>query len=147
MSVTLRDGGPDPAMAEAEGGCHCGAVRFRVRLADGLRPARRCTCSFCRMKGTVAVTVADGGFTLISGESLRDYRFNTGTARHWFCGVCGIATHHARRSVPGQLAVNAACLDGASPFDFLDLPVMDGEAHPADSGVSREAGRLRYSPA
>ncbi|MFC0810724.1 GFA family protein [Paracoccus panacisoli] len=134
-------------MTEAEGGCHCGAVRFRVRLADGLRPARRCTCSFCRMKETVAVTVADGGFTLISGESLRDYRFNTGTARHWFFGVCGIATHHARRSVPGQLAVNAACLDGVSPFDFLDLPVMDGEAHPADSGVSREAGRLRYSPA
>ena len=36
--------------------CHCGAVRFRVRLSDGLASARRCDCSLCRMRGAVAVT-------------------------------------------------------------------------------------------
>lgn len=134
-------------LAEATGGCHCGAVRFRVRLADGLRTARRCTCSYCRMKGAVAVTVAEGGFELLQGaEALSEYRFNTGVAAHHFCRVCGVNTHHARRSSPGQLAVSVACLDGRSPFDFADLPVMDGENHPSDSGRSRRAGVLRYSP-
>lgn len=148
MNVTIRQGGPDPAMAEAEGGCHCGAVRFRVRLAAGLTTARRCTCSYCRVKGVVAVTAAQDGLTLISGEgTLTEYRFNTGAAQHWFCSVCGTHTHHARRSVPGQVAVSAAALDGVSPFDFLELPVSDGENHPSDTGVSRQAGRLIYDPA
>lgn len=134
-------------LAEAWGGCHCGAVRFRVRLADGLRTARRCTCSYCRMKGTVAVTVSEGGFDLLQGaDALTEYRFNTDVAAHHFCRVCGIPTHHARRSTPGQLAVSVACLDGRSPFDFAELPVMDGENHPSDSGRSRRAGVLRYSP-
>ena len=30
---------------EHEGACHCGAVRFRVRLTGGLAEARRCSCS------------------------------------------------------------------------------------------------------
>ena len=38
------------------GACHCGAVKFRVRLSKGLRTARRCNCSFCRMRGAVAVS-------------------------------------------------------------------------------------------
>lgn len=148
MTVTLRPGAIDPGPAVTEGGCHCGAIRFRVRLADGLRTARRCTCSYCRMKGSVSVTVADGGFDLLSGaDSLGEYRFNTGVAAHRFCLLCGIHTHHSRRSVPGQLAVNLACLDGLSPFDVLELPVGDGQDHPADSGVSRLAGVLRYIPA
>ncbi len=31
------------------GSCHCGAVRFQVQLTDGLKTARRCNCSYCRM--------------------------------------------------------------------------------------------------
>jgi len=30
---------------EYNAACHCGTVRFRVRLAGGLSTARRCTCS------------------------------------------------------------------------------------------------------
>lgn len=135
-------------MRDADGGCHCGAVRFRVRLADGLRTARRCDCSYCRMRGGISVTVAEGGFTLLAGDAaLSTYRFNTGVAAHYFCKLCGIFTHHQRRSTPGQVAVNAACLNGVSPFDFSALPVNDGVAHPSDTGQSRVAGTLRYSPA
>ena len=32
--------GPDPDMTEVNAACHCGAVRMRVRLSDGLRTAR-----------------------------------------------------------------------------------------------------------
>jgi hypothetical protein len=130
------------------GVCHCGAVRFRVRLSDGLRSARRCTCSYCRMRGAVAVSAALGELEILEGEqALATYRFNTGTAQHHFCSRCGIYTHHQRRSKPNEYGVNAACLDGVSPFDFAELPVMDGERHPSDTGLSRRAGTLRFVPA
>ncbi|MNY08552.1 Glutathione-dependent formaldehyde-activating enzyme [compost metagenome] len=130
-----------------DGGCHCGTVRFRVRLSDGLNTARRCTCSYCRMRGAVAVSSELDGFEVTQGEdALSLYRFNTGAASHWFCSQCGIYTHHQRRSNPQQYGVNAACLDGVSPFDFTEVPVMDGQAHPSDTGVSRIAGVLRFEP-
>lgn len=39
------------------GQCHCGAVRFRVKLTDGFDTIRRCTCSYCRMRSALAVSV------------------------------------------------------------------------------------------
>ena len=59
-------------------------------------------------------------------------RWGTGTARHWFCRVCGIYTHHQRRSDPTQYAVNVAILDGMNPRDLGDVPWVDGVNHPAD---------------
>jgi hypothetical protein len=131
-----------------DGSCHCGAVRFRVRLSGGLGSARRCTCSYCRMRGAVALSARLEDFELLAGEDkLALYRFNTMTARHHFCSVCGIYTHHQRRSNPEQYGVNAAAL-GISPFDFAEVPVVDGENHPADdaAGASREVGVLRFVP-
>lgn len=131
------------------GACHCGAVRFRVRLTDGMRTARRCTCSYCRMRGAVAVSADLDGLRIVAGEDrLGLYRFNTMAARHWFCSTCGIYTHHQRRSNPRQFGVNAACLEGVSPFDFAEVPVHDGVNHPADGGAGpRIAGTLRFIPA
>jgi hypothetical protein len=131
--------------------CHCGAVRFEVRLSDGFRTARRCTCSFCRMRGAVAVSAELADIRFLAGEdALTVYTFNTGEARHWFCSRCGIYTHHRRRSNPNQFGVNAACLQGVSPFDFAEVPVLDGVAHPRDQppgGKARVAGTLRFVPA
>ena len=131
--------------------CHCGAVRFEVTLSDGLRTARRCTCSFCRMRGAVAVSAELGGIRFTCGEDkLTRYAFNSGTAQHFFCSVCGIYTHHQRRSNPRQFGVNAACLDGVSPFDFSEVAVLDGVAHPSDAPAgtpARTAGVLRFVPA
>lgn len=120
---------------EIEGACHCGAVRFRVRLTDGLTTARRCDCSFCRMRGAVAVSAPLDGLTIVKGaDRLVLYQFGTKVAEHWFCGTCGIYTHHRRRSNPNQLGVNLACLAGHSPFDLAEVPVMDGQNHPTDGG-------------
>jgi len=129
--------------------CHCGTVRFRVRLAAGFDTIRRCTCSYCRMRGAIAVSAALADIEFIEGEdNLTLYQFNTGTAKHYFCKTCGIYTHHQRRSNPGQFGINVACLSGISPFDFPEVPVTDGIAHPSDSGgASRLAGILRFEPA
>jgi hypothetical protein len=116
-----------------DGACHCGAVRFHVCLSEGLRSARRCTCSLCRMRGAVAVTARLGDLEILEGqEMLTLYQFNTGTAKHYFCSRCGIYTHHQRRSDPSQYGINAACLEGVSPFDFDEVPVTDGVNHPSD---------------
>lgn len=132
------------------GACHCGAVRFTVTLTDGFASARRCTCSICRMRGAVALTSTPADFRITAGEDkLATYRFNTRTAEHHFCSNCGIYTHHKRRSNPNQLGVNAACLEGVSPFDFHELVVFDGQRHPADNPEHRTytAGVLRFEPA
>lgn len=47
------------------GQCHCGTVRFEVTLSDGLNSARRCTCSYCRMRGAVAVSAELGGIRFL----------------------------------------------------------------------------------
>jgi hypothetical protein len=131
---------------EMEAACHCGTVRFRVKLTDGFKTARRCTCSYCRMRGAVAVSADIGGISFQAGEeALTLYRFNTGVAQHYFCSKCGIYTHHRRRSNPNQYGVNVACLKGVSPFDFDDVPVIDGINHPKDNGAGYEiVGHLRY---
>ena len=131
------------------GQCHCGTVRFEVELSDGFRSIRRCTCSYCRMRGAVAVSAALSGIRFIEGEdALTSYRFNTGAAQHYFCSKCGIYTHHQRRSHQDQYGVNVACLDGISPFDFAEVPVLDGVQHPNDTGGrAKRAGTLRFERA
>lgn len=60
------------------GACHCGAVRFTVKLAQGLEKPRRCDCSLCRIRGAVVVTAYLGDLTIESGaDILQLYRFNT----------------------------------------------------------------------
>jgi len=127
------------------GACHCRAVRFRATLPDGLASARRCDCSLCAMRGAVAVTARAEDFEVLEGaDRLALYTFGTGTARHWFCSVCGIYTHHRRRSNPAEFGVNLACLDGSSPFDLAEIEVVDGRNHPSDGGAGGIIGVLRF---
>lgn len=131
------------------GSCHCGAVKFTATLTEGFASARRCTCSICRMRGAVAVTSTPDDFLITQGEdTLATYRFNTGVAEHHFCSVCGIYTHHKRRSNPNQLGVNVACLEGVSPFDFHQVKVHDGQRHPGDNPERKTypAGVLTFAP-
>lgn len=115
------------------GACHCRSVTFEVKLTDGLRTARRCNCSFCTMRGAVAVSALLDDLKITAGETfLTLYEFGTRSAKHYFCSRCGIYTHHQRRSNPNQYGINVACLHGISPFDFEQIPVLNGHQHPTD---------------
>ena len=134
----------DTEKSKIGGGCHCGAVRFQVKLSDGLRTARRCNCSYCRMRGAIAVSAELDDIAIWQGaDMLSLYQFGTMAARHYFCSRCGIYTHHQRRSNPHQYGVNVACLDGISPFDFAEVPVNDRVNHPSDGGGGT-VGILRF---
>jgi hypothetical protein len=106
-----------------EGGCHCGAVRFRVAIDR--HEALECNCSMCRKKANLHLIVTQDRFELLRGaELLITYRFNTGVAKHTFCSVCGIHPFYTPRSHPDCIDVNIRCLDGdvlsrfhVTPFD------------------------------
>ena len=115
------------------GSCHCGAVQFKVTLPSGLRELRRCNCSMCRRRGSIVGSVELAGLKVTKGkDKLSLYQFNTMTAEHYFCSVCGIYTHHKKRSNPDQYGFNVACLNGVDPFELGEVSVMDGINHPCD---------------
>jgi hypothetical protein len=115
------------------GSCHCGGVQFELDLANGLEKLRRCDCSMCRRRGAVVASVKLAGIRILKGQELLSlYQFNSKTAKHFFCSVCGIYTHHQRRSDPSEYGFNVACLEGVNPFELGDIPIHDGVNHPAD---------------
>ncbi|OLO03232.1 GFA family protein [Salinicola socius] len=113
--------------------CHCGAVVLALELPDGVVDPHRCNCSMCRRKGAITSGVPLNALHVIAGEDvLRCYQFNTMTAKHYFCGNCGIYTHHQRRSNPDQYGYNIGCLEGVNPYDLGEVEATDGVNHPAD---------------
>lgn len=108
------------------GGCHCGAVRFEVDVAE--RVAVDCNCSICTKKGILHLIVDKASFRLLQGaEALSTYTFGTHTARHHFCSRCGLHPFYIPRSHPDGFDVNVRCLDDVDlstwrlePFDGRD---------------------------
>src|SRR5687767_752640 len=108
-----------------EGGCHCQAVRFRVRVDRWV--AVDCNCSICAKKGFLHLIVGPDASELVSGQALlSEYRFHTGTARHLFCSRCGIHAFYRPRSHPDGYDVNIRCLDGDLQARFT-LEPFDGQ--------------------
>ncbi|HTW73902.1 MAG TPA: GFA family protein [Steroidobacteraceae bacterium] len=99
------------AMIRHTGGCHCGRVRFEVMAPADLEVSD-CNCSICSKSGYLHLTVPKSRFRLLSGqEQLTSYQFNTLTAQHLFCSVCGVKSFYVPRSHPEGFSVNARCLD------------------------------------
>ncbi|APX09605.1 aldehyde-activating protein [Vibrio campbellii] len=113
--------------------CHCGKVQIELSLPNGIEKPRRCDCSMCRRRGAIVASVPLNGIRIIQGEdALKLYQFNTNTAKHFFCGECGIYTHHQRRSNPSEYGYNVGCLEGVNPYELVEIEVMDGVNHPSD---------------
>jgi hypothetical protein len=117
----------DTMWIDYDGGCHCGAVRFQVRLKPEEHTAIDCNCSICRRKGFLHVIVSPERFTLLQGsEALATYTFNTGIAKHRFCKICGIHAFYTPRSHPDHIDVNVRCLDGAA-LDRFRIEPFNGQ--------------------
>jgi hypothetical protein len=112
-------------MKTMQGGCHCGRVRFKV-MAD-LDRVTVCNCSICSKKGFLHLIVPPEQFELLSGkDELAIYEFNTRTAKHTFCKVCGIHPFYVPRSDPDKIDVNARCIDDID-LDALLVNFFDGK--------------------
>ena len=123
------------------GGCHCGAVRFEVRLPAKVT-AQACNCSICAMTGFVHIIVPESRFRLNQGgDRLTTYMFNSGVARHLFCSTCGVKSFYRPRSNPDGWSINAHCLDGTDGLD-IEIEAFDGQnweaSAPALADLSRD---------
>ena len=111
-------------MVEISSGCHCGPVRYAVRLPDGPVVAIDCNCSICTMTGFLHVMVPHADVELLTGrDTLASYRFGTGTAEHLFCSNCGVKSFYQPRSHPDCWSLNANCFD--QPVE-LAVELFDG---------------------
>ena len=78
----------------AEGGCLCGAIRYRLAAAP--LASMHCHCENCRKASGAAVltwmTVDEGDFEWLRGRPRR-YRYESehypGFVERWFCADCG----------------------------------------------------------
>ena len=118
--------------------CHCGAVELEINLPEGIVDPRRCNCSICRRKGTVVASVPLSSLKVVKGEhKLTLYQFDTKEAEHYFCSICGIYTHHKRRSNPNQYGINVGCLAGVNQYLIENVQTYDGaNNHPSDRNAS-----------
>ena len=113
-------------MYTCSGGCHCGRVRFEIEIPAKII-VNRCNCSICQKSGYLHLIVAAGCFNLLGGEeSLADYRFHTGVARHLFCSHCGIKSFYVPRSHPDSFSVNLNCIDLPDVIE-VTIRAFDGQ--------------------
>ena len=114
--------------------CHCGAVELELNLPDGIVDPRRCNCSICKRKGTIVASVPLSELKIVKGaDKLQLYQFDTKEAEHYFCSICGIYTHHRRRSNPHQYGFNIGCLDEVDANLVENVSNYDGaNNHPSD---------------
>lgn len=129
----IRRLGSTEIKAKHRATCHCGAVEMMLSLPNGIVNPRRCDCSICRRKGAVVASVWLQDIEIVKGQDVLSlYHFNTHVAHHYFCSVCGIYTHHKRRSNPKEYGYNVGCLEDVDPYLIENIPTFDGINHPSD---------------
>ena len=102
-----------------EGGCQCGALRYRVRLSKALT-LYRCHCRECQKQSSSAfgmsMILPEAAFSMTRGEPLSwSRRADSGRIVNcFFCGACGCRLFHNSPSRPGRVNLKPGTLDDAS---------------------------------
>ena len=79
------------------------------------------------MTGYLHLIVTADAFRLLAGEeALVEYTFNTRTAKHLFCGTCGIKSFYVPRSHPDGYSINLNCIDAGTIKGVTRVP-FDGQ--------------------
>lgn len=106
--------------------CHCQAIRLRFRVREW--KAVDCNCSICRKKAYIHYFALPEDVEFLTGvEAITTYRFQTGTARHTFCSICGVAPYYYARSHPGHIDINLRCLDAPDNIAHFKRSGFDGQ--------------------
>jgi hypothetical protein len=99
-----------------EGGCLCGAIRYR---AEG-KPTNTmvCHCQTCRRAASAPVvawiTVPLAGFAFTRGKP-SEYR-SSPPVRRTFCGACGAPLTYANDKDPASIDITTCSLDDPQAF-------------------------------
>ena len=115
-------------------GCHCGAIKLLMYFDLKEAKIEKCNCSMCSRKFAAYVFVDVAKLKIDDrSKSLKHYSFHTCQAKHFFCSICGIHTHHLMRVDPTKYAVNLACLENIKIEDYQHIVYWNGREHPNDS--------------
>jgi hypothetical protein len=110
-------------------------------VRDDLSVVTDCNCSVCAKKAFLHLIVAPERFELLSGEDdLTTYTFNTETAKHHFCKICGIHPFYIPRSDPDKIDINVRCLEGVD-LSTLNIVTFDGRHWEEAMAISAPARR------
>ncbi len=112
-----------------EGGCHCGAVRFKADLE--LENLMTCNCSICGKTGAVMAFIPGDKLQATAGrELLTDYQFGKKSIHHTFCSVCGVRPFAEGSGEDGSAwaMVNVRCLDGVDPHQLRVTRQHEGKS-------------------
>ena len=113
--------------------CHCGEIEAEINISDKLEKIIRCNCSICKRKGAIMSLVKNEDFRVIKGiKKLTMYQFHSKIAKHYFCSICGIYTHHHPRINPALTGFNLGCIDEINTFDLDNISIANGKEHPLD---------------
>lgn len=119
---------PDTDGRTFDGGCHCGAIRFRA--AGPLRQILICHCSDClRITGTSwgATAVHQDNFVYLTDHRPRWYQ-SSQSAERGFCDRCGSQMLYRRHDAP-LISIAPGALDDS------DMLTVSGQifasSHPA----------------
>jgi hypothetical protein len=111
-----------------QGSCHCGRVKFEVKIE--LDHVRICDCSICRRRGALNHRVESQHLRLLTPlDELTLYTFHTHTARDYFCPTCGILPFRRPRTNPSVWAINVRCLEGVD-LDAIPIKHVYGSRLP-----------------
>lgn len=101
---------------DQEGGCLCGAIRYRV--TGPARATSLCHCESCRRAAggpSLAWAVFDADKVEIVEGALAIHRSSPGVERG-FCAACGTSLSYARADRPNLFDVTTASLDDPEAF-------------------------------
>ncbi len=94
----------------------------------------------CSKAGYLHLIVPADQFKLLCGNDvLKTYSFNTHTAKHLFCSVCGIKSFYVPRSHPDGISVNARCIDSKT---IEDLTIDAAQRPRVGSAVPERSRRV-----
>ena len=135
-----------------EGGCVCGAVRYRVRGHPVFGAV--CHCRYCQRRlGSAFATVAyfDAANVEVVRGDLTEYEHHSDESGRWlrmrFCPRCGTTVTHTTEVRPGMRAIAVGTLDDAewlrldrhiwirSKRPWVSIP-PDVTVHPQGSAVA-----------
>lgn len=127
----------------AEGGCQCGAVRYRIDAAAA-RTFYACHCRNCQCQSGSAfglsLILPAEAFHLLAGALKVWLRPETGK-QHAFCGACGTRIYHYTPGKGDEISLKAGTLDGGVPV----APVGNIWTASAPDWSPRVPGKLDYT--
>lgn len=117
-----------------EGGCVCGAVRYRVKAMP--QAGLVCHCNWCqRRSGSAFAFVAyfnEADVAFLSGR-MTPYEHHSDETGRWlrieFCAVCGTPVTHTTELRPGLRGISAGTLDERDWFP-IDRHIWSRSARP-----------------